>query len=376
MNTQHTIRIAVGALVAAGTLGVIASCGSGGGDTLHAGPRREMLRQVAMVVIVPAYANLVTRADALTAAAAALDATPTTATLTAAQNAWRQARAAWKQTEAFEFGPAKTMRTAGKVDWAPINTGHLEAAVAGTDELTSAYVSGLGASSKGFLAIEYFIFDPVGGDEAALTALQDDPRRRRFVAALAQNLRDEAATLRDAWAPEAGNFAGQLSNAGVGSTVYPTVKSAVDEMVNQVIFLSEDIADTQLLAVLGTRTGGTPRPEALDAHRSENGLADLLDNLAGVQAIYFNAYDGAQGESLSSIVEAVNPDTSGVLAVSIRRALETATRIPQPLERSVSTDRDLVETAQNRAKELMARFEIDLISALGATLRFNPSDGD
>jgi predicted lipoprotein len=154
------------------------------------------------------------------------------------------------------------------------------------------------------------------------------------------------------------------------------VKSAVDELVNQVIFLSEDVADTQLLAVLGTRTGGVPRPEALDAHRSENGLADLLDNLAGIQAVYFDALGGARGGSLSAIVERVSPTTNGVLAVAIQRALETATRIPQPLEQAASTDRQLVERAQVRAKELMARLEIDLISALGATLRFNPSDGD
>jgi predicted lipoprotein len=64
------------------------------------------------------------------------------------------------------------------------------------------------------------------------------------------------------------------------------------------------------------------------------------------------------------------------LAVAIRRAMETATSIPQPLEQSLSTERPLVENAQGRAKDLMAKLEIDLISALGATLRFNPSDGD
>lgn len=335
-----------------------------------------MLADVARVVIVPTYESLAVEAEALRAAAAQLDAAPDEAALASVQSAWRRARSSWKQSEAFAIGPAKTLRMVARFDWSPIRSDHIEDEIAGTNELTAGYVRELGSTSKGFLAIEYLVFDPTGGDAAVLESLTADPRRRRFVRALAENLRDEAVVLRDAWAPGAGDFAAEFGNAGAGSTTYRTVKSAVDELVNQLIFLSEDIADAQLLAVLGTRTGGTPRPEALDAHRSENGLADLLDNLAGIQAVYFDAYGGVQGISLSDIVERTSPSTNGVLAVSIRGALGTATQIPQPLEQAVSTDRPLVERTQVRAKDLMARLEIDLISALGATLRFNPSDGD
>jgi predicted lipoprotein len=372
--TQRSARLAIVGVVLAVAVG--SSCGSGGGDSLQPGPRRRMLADVARIVIVPTYQSLAAAAEVLQAAAVQLDATPDAAALASLQSAWRRARSSWKQSEAFAIGPAKTLRMVARIDWSPVRSDNIEDEIAGTNELTAAYVRELGASSKGFLAIEYLVFDPAGGDAAVLQSLAADPRRRRFVRVLAENLRDEAVTLRDTWAPGAGDFAAELGNAGAGSTAYPTVKSAVDELVNQVIFLSEDVADTQLLAVLGTRTGGTPRPEALDAHRSENGLADLLDNLAGIQAIYFDAYGGVQGTSLSDIVERVSPTTDGVLAVAIRRALETASRIPQPLELAASTDRELVEHAQVRAKNLMARLEIDLISALGATLRFNPSDGD
>ena len=352
------------------------SCGGGGGDTLHAGPRRTMLSDLANVVIVPTYESLVAESQALVAAAAQLEAAPGAATLASAQSAWRRARAVWKQSQAFAIGPADTLRTAAKIDWTPIRSDRIEQEIAGSHELTAAYVESLGANLKGLLAIEYLIFDADGGDSASLRALTADPRRRAFVRAVAENIRDESTVLRDAWAPGAGDFAAELAHAGAGSARFPTVKSAVDTIVNQVIFLSENVADEQLLAALGSRTGGVPRPEALAAHRSQNGLADLLDNLAGIQSVYFDAYAGRQGTSLNSIVTAVSPNTAGALAVAIRRAMETATRIPQPLEQSLSSDRALVENAQERAKDLMAKLEIDLISALGATLRFNPGDGD
>lgn len=365
-----------GSLLVAIGVSLIVSCGSGGSDTLHPGARSEMLRDLATLVIVPSYEHLVGEAEEMTAAAAQLDAAPDAAALVAVQTAWRRSRAAWKQTEAFSFGPAETLRSTAAIDWSPIRSDRIENEIAGTNQLTADYVGDLGANSKGFLALEYLLFEPDGNDAATLAALVGEARRRRFVHALAANLRDEAAQLRDAWAPGAGNFAAELASAGHGSTVYPTVKSAVDKLVNQMVFLSEDIADAQLLAVLGTRTGGVPRPDALDAHRSQNGLADLLDNLIGLQNVYFDIYAGRQGGSLNAIVERVSPPAAGVLSLALARAMETATRIPQPLEQAVGSDTALVERAQVRAKELMARLEIDLVSALGTTLRFNPSDGD
>jgi predicted lipoprotein len=376
MIERRPRRIAAIALSLGMALATAWSCGGGGGDTLHAGPRRTMLSDLANVVIVPTYTSLVAESQGLVAAAAQLEASPDAATLASVQSAWRRARAVWKQSQAFAIGPADTLRTAAKIDWTPIRSDRVEQAIAGSNALTAAYIESLGANLKGLLAIEYLIFDADGGASAALQALSADTRRRAFVRALAENIRDESTVLRDAWAPGAGDFAAELANAGAGSATFPTVKSAVDTVVNQVIFLSENVADEQLLAALGSRTGGVPRPEALAAHRSQNGLADLLDNLAGIQSVYFDAYAGRQGTSLNSIVMAVSPSTAGALAVAIRRAMETATSIPQPLEQSLSTDRALVENAQERAKDLMAKLEIDLISALGATLRFNPSDGD
>jgi len=335
-----------------------------------------MLRDLAAVVIVPTYERFAAEADLLAAAAAQLDAAPEAAALLAAQSAWRRTRAVWKQSEAFAIGPAETLRSAAKIDWAPIRSERIESAIASTAELTGAHVENLGANLKGLLTIEYLLFDPVGGDVAVLTALADAPRRRRFALAVAENIRDHAVLLRDAWRPGAGDFAAELGDAGQGSAAFPTVKSAVDKLVNQMIFLSEDIADTQLLAALGTRNGGVPQPEALDAHRSENGLADLLDNLASIQSVYFGGYSGRQGASLSDVVDGISPGAAGVLSLALIRAMETASGIPQPLEQAVETDEELVARAQFRAKELMRRLEIDLVSVLGTTLRFNPSDGD
>src|SRR5262249_14431162 len=152
-----------------------------------------------------------------------------------------------------------------------------------------------------------------------------------FVELLADNLRDQTVLLRDAWDPQAGNFAGELAGAGADSATYPTVKSAVDDVVNQLVVLSETISDEQLLGALGTRSNGVPNPDIIAAHRSQNGRADLLANLTGIEDVYFGSYAGRGGSSLSSVVAALSPDINGVLALAVQRSLETATRIPPPL---------------------------------------------
>jgi predicted lipoprotein len=334
-----------------------------------------MLQDLGALVIVPTYDTLVAEATGLAAAAAQLEAAPTAETLAAAQAAWRRTRAVWKQSEAFAIGPAETLRTAANIDWSPAKPARIESQIAGSAPISAATVEDLGVNLKGFLALEYLLFDPSGGNDAVLAALTSE-RRRAYMRALAENLREQTIALRDAWAPDGGNFARELATAGQGSATYANVKSAVDKLVNQLIFLAEDAADAQLLTPLGTRSGGTPRPELIDAHRSENGLADLLDNLAGIQNVYFASYGGRRGRGFSAIVESLNPDTNGALALAIERSFETATRISVPLEDAVSLEPDLVTRAQVRTKELMQRFEVDLVSVLGTTLRFNPSDGD
>lgn len=351
-------------------------CGGSDSSAPQAGPRRTMLTDLGRVVIVPTYAQLVARADDLIATAAALEDAPNVAMLAATQHAWRVARSVWKQSAAFAFGPAVTLDTAAKIDWTAIRPARIETEVAGEAELTPEYIDELGVNVKGFLALEYLLFDPQGDDAVVIGQLAPDARRRRYVVALAENLREEARRLRDAWEPGAGNFAAQLSDAGQGSAAYPTLKSAVDAVVNRLIFASGDVADSQLLAALGGPDHGAPNAEVLAAHRSENSLADVIDALTGIETVYNDTYAGRRGASLADIVASLSGDVPNVLAAAIHRAIDTAAKIPPPLEQALTADATAVEQAQVRSKELRDRLETDLVSVLGTTLRFNPSDGD
>jgi predicted lipoprotein len=353
----------------------LALCACGGGTPApHAGPRRQMLHDVALTVIVPGYEALAAAADEQVAALAALESRPDPDTLSAARTAWRRTRSAWKESEPFAFGPAATLRTAAKIDWAPVRADRLERAIAAASDFDSAAIEDLGANVKGFLALEYLLFDPTGDDAAVLADLRRAPARRAYARALAQNLRDQAVLLRDAWSPDGGNFAAELATAGQGSRTYPTVKAAVDALVNQLIFLSDDVAQRQLLAPLGSDEA--PRPDLIAAARSRSGLADVLDAVAGIQNAYFGTYRGRRGASLSDVVQGISPRVDTGIELTADRVLAAAADLSLPLEDAVTSERAQVARTQARAADLMRRLEIDLVSVLGTTLRFNPGDGD
>ncbi|MBX3026212.1 imelysin family protein [bacterium] len=356
------------------TLLAVCACGGGGTPAPHAGPRRLMLRDLGVTVIVPTYEALTQAADAQVEALRTLEAQPDATGLVAAQNAWRRARAAWKRSEVFAFGPAAALRSAAKIDWSPIRGDRIESAIAGSATFDAAAIEDLGANVKGLLALEYLLFDPTGGDAAVLSRLRASPARRAYARALGENLRHQSALLRDAWSPAAGNFAAELAAAGQGSQSYPTVKSAVDALVNQLIFVSDDVAQRQLQAPLGAN--GTPRPDLIVAARSRSGLADVLDDVTGIQNAYFGSYDGSSGASLHGIIESLSPRTDTAIRLSLRRVFDAAADLAVPLEEAIVDERAAVARAQQRAADLMRHLEIDMTSVLGSTLRFNPSDGD
>jgi putative iron-regulated protein len=73
-----------------------------------------------------AYEDALTRAQALKAAVDKLVAQPSTATLTAAREAWRQARIPYMQTEAYRFGNKIVDKWEGKVNAWPLDEGLID----------------------------------------------------------------------------------------------------------------------------------------------------------------------------------------------------------------------------------------------------------
>ena len=143
---------------------------------------REIITDYADRVVIPTYQLLAQRAQALDAAIAALAATPSQASLTAARQAWVATRVPWEQSEAHLFGPVSASGYDPAMDSWPVNRTDLDAVLASGNALTQAYVSALPEEQKGFHTLEYLLWgESSDKPAAALTARR--PRTDRATTA-------------------------------------------------------------------------------------------------------------------------------------------------------------------------------------------------
>lgn len=333
--------------------------------------RRELLESWGTGLIVPLYAEFEARSTELEASLTALCAAPSEASLGAAREGWSAARAPFKRAEVFAFGPYSRpeFRIGPRIDSWPARPSFVEELLAGEEPVDPARIAELGVFHKGLPVIEYLVFS-----EEALTEL-GDARRCEYLRSVGAELVSRARELHLAWAPEGGDFVGQLSGAGRTSTAFRSLRDAFSEVVNRMGFTLENVRRDKLGGPLGDGAGGTPQPELAESRFSGRSIDDILDNLSGVEAVYFG--DPARDvRGLSSYAAERGQDFDQRFADGLAASRAALAAADLPLTAAVATDPERVREASARLGELQTLLQVDMIGALGLSLSFNDNDGD
>lgn len=352
---------------------------------LGEGTRRIVVRDVTEDVIIPTYEDVARETDELVVAVQAFTTAPDATTLDAAQAAWREARVPWKQADAFEFGPVDTMRLGAEIDQFPVEPTKIEMELAGTQPLTEQYVGSIGADRRGFHGIEYLLFHGEDGNDDAfvLTAFTTDPlaaRRKALVVAYAQSIAANADKLLDAWATAGDAYMEVFLDPGADNTTYPTIKSVVDALVNESLYLAELVADARIGKPMGLASGGEPQFELEESAPSDNSIADMTATLESIAHVY----TGSRTPDLSVpspggigvLVRPISRTTDADVREAIQTALTLVAAIPRPFKRSLTEHRDACQAAYDAIKNLKSLIGTEVVAALGASLKFNDNDGD
>jgi predicted lipoprotein len=317
--------------------------------------------------LLPTYADVHDRTVELEAASATLCAEPSAEHLTAAQQAWTDARAPWKRTEVFAFGPYKEepLRLGPKIDAWPVRPASVQAVLDGDLELTPEVIDGLGVYSRGFPAIEYLLF------AIDVTA---EPRGCAYLLAVTANLSAEVAALRDAWAPDGGDYLAELTGAGKTSAAFDTLPEALGEVVNRMGFTAENIHVDKLGRPVGATSGdGSPQPELAESQFSGRSVTDILDNLDGIERLFFGA-GAAPGLTTYLHKRGFRFDVEMQGALGLARLALGG--IELPLVDAVGADPGPVIAAMDRVTDLQILLQTEIIPALSLTVGFNDVDGD
>lgn len=339
---------------------LLAACGDGGGTTTGGFTDAAVIADFADRVVVPTYALLHTRAQALHDAAAALRATPTAATLATAQDAWAAMRRPWEQSEAFLFGPVSAHGYDPAMDAWPVNRNDLDAVIASGDALTPTYIHNLPETQKGFHTVEYLLFgaarDRAVGELSA--------RELEYLTGLTAELVDVTGLLETSWTAGTPSFRDVFATAGAdGNATYPSLTAAAQEILVGMSAICDEVANGKIADPYDAHD-----PDLVESQFSFNSLADFADNLRGVENAYTGAMPlaGSEGRGLADVVGALDPALDARLRAQLADAIVAIEAIPAPFRDAITTPSayPAIEAAQDAIRTVQATIDGELTAAV------------
>jgi predicted lipoprotein len=311
-----------------------------------------------------------TDANALTEAVEGLCGEPDADHLDAAQQAWLDLRAPWKRLLALPFGPIVDEGFDTAIDFWPARPSSIEGGLA-TGASDQADLDALGVASKGLPAIEYLLWDPIGGDVAvlALYTAAEGPARCAHVELLAADVALRLDEFAAAW--DADGFAGELEQAG-SSERFPTLALAIDELLNAMIAGLHDLDERKLTKPLGALSGA-PQPDLLESRFSDRSLLDARDALEGFARAYLGSGDAP---GLTVVVAGESATVDQRVRDALAAAEQALADVPEPLRQAIVDDPERVAVAEHAVHELRIVLTAEVASLLGVTVSLSDNDGD
>ena len=247
----------------------------------------DQLENLGNDVILKTYEELNNKTQSLANALAALENNPTSQALDASRQAWRDSRVPWEQSEGFLFGPVDQLGIDPAIDSWPVNETDLDAVLNSPQPLTKTYIDGLEGTLKGFHTIEYLLFGVDGNKLVAdFTA-----RQFEYLSACSQSLLGATQQLYDSWKPAGGNFIQNILQAGKpGLSIYPSQKSALQEIMNGMITIADEVANGKI------NDPFIQQNVTLEESRfSANSKQDFADNIRSIRNAYTGNYFNTDG---------------------------------------------------------------------------------
>ncbi len=326
-------------------------------------------------VVVPAYERAAARMADLAAAAQALCAAPDPAALTAARQAWREARAAWSFTAPLRFGPVMSRKSLGLVDWPAAPAAEIDTALAARESITlNDLREFLPSDRRGLGVMEYLLFG-ADDDDAILMALADPATLRcDYLTALSQAAAAEVDAARTEWTEGAGD-GGPYRAVFDGSAASSLHESAaLTDLVSAIVFLNQRIARMQLAPALGL-DGVTPDPSTIPGGPAHNAVADMQSQVRAMQAIYSGG-DSADALGLRHLTAQLSPEIDRQTAAALESAAAAIADLAEPLPETILDNPAPGQAAFDRIIAVQRLFNADIASLLNISIGFSDQDGD
>ncbi|GAB4395509.1 MAG: hypothetical protein OHK0053_03990 [Microscillaceae bacterium] len=334
--------------------------------------RGAMLDHLANTVIVPRLQSWYNQVEALDEKVNDFEQDPNETTLEAAQTAWRSMAQSWQKVSGFGFGPGEL--SLGAIDQTlgtfPVNETAIENAI----QAQNFSLDNFQRDVRGIFALEYLLFDPLGGNQAvlALYQAQEADDRRAYLAAVMDNLLSNAEMVWQGWASYKATF---ISNDGTSAG------SSVALLFNEFSRNYEGLKNFKVGLPAGKRPGQTQiAPDKVEAYYSQMSRELLQIHFDALVALWEGQGENSQeGPGFREYLLSVAGGTELVAATEAQIALVRQALQALPtgsFSATLENNLGLVEQLHTELQKLTRFFKSDMASLLGIAITFDSGDGD
>lgn len=309
----------------------------------------DILTNTGENVILKTYETLANDANALYIATQTLKRNPTQSNLDAAKAAWIATRSPWEQAEGFLFGPVDQEGIDPSIDSWPLNVTDLNNVLVSKNDLTVDFLAQQEGTLKGFHAIEFLLW----GESGTKKVSDFTSREFEYLAAASGVLAADTKKLYDLWKPSGENFIANVINAGNGSPVYISQKSALEEIANALVIISDEVANGKI------NDPFSQQDLTLEESRfSSNSKADFANNIRSIKNIYVGKFGSfGDGSSVSEIIKSKNAELDAQVITKINAAIQAIESIPGTFSEAILKKSSSVLAAQTAVRDLQATLE-------------------
>lgn len=331
---------------------IITGCSDSTTGTEEAGyEATQMLQNVSGKVVLETYVNLDTEAGLLVEAVNDLQQNTTVQNLELARQQWRNTRKPWENSESFLFGPVASEGIDPAIDDWPVNKTDLDNVLASDDELSKEYVDGLETGLKGFHTIEYLLF----GQRNEKTIDDFTAREFSYLVSASASLKGETAKLVAAWHPEQGNYVNAIASAGDGSSIYPSEKSAIEELVNGMEVIADEVANGKIGDPLSQQD-----PTLVESQFSYNSKIDFQNNIRSIRHIYTGDYKNSVGPGIDDFIRDHDTQLDSRFKNEIDAAETAIGNIEGNFRDAITQNTQDVEEAQEAVRIILSTIQEDI----------------
>lgn len=338
--------------------------------------RVSLLTHLGKNLILPNYKDFQTKSESLNKKVDSFTVAPSGSSLSAAQDAFKEAFESWQKVSVYELGPAADANLQTELNIFPTDTGQINSNVrSGSYDLS--LVSN--AAAKGFPAIDYLLFGSAGNDSLLLQLYTTDSNaqnRKQYLSALASQIKEKAGTVTTAWSSSGGNYLNTFINAS-GTDVGSSVGLLINQLNQEIDFLKKE----ELGIPLGKFSMGTIYPAKTEAYYSGISAQLAVIKAQNILNVYLGKTASSNGIGFDDYLTQINAQYNGgslanAITVQLQDVVAKLKAIQDPLSFTIQNNPAPVDTAYASVQQSIVLLKTDMPSALGVLITYQDTDGD